>query len=80
MAHTGGKISYHNIPWEILNSHRGVAEDSGLSGCQVVSTGKHFPTFRRVVVPSSSGKNKIRRVFILASKNVGNKIVRNVGN
>jgi hypothetical protein len=34
-----------------------VAEDSSLLGCYATPSGKQSPTFRRIVVPSSSGKS-----------------------
>jgi hypothetical protein len=40
---------------KILGAHSGVAEDSSLLGCYAVLTAKDVPTFRRILLPSSSG-------------------------
>jgi len=43
---------------EILDSYSSVVEDSSLLRCFAVSTGKQFPTFRRIVVYSGSSSPK----------------------
>jgi hypothetical protein len=48
------------IPCDIWGSHSGVAEDSSLPGCDSVSLGQCFMTFRRIVVPSFSGSRSLR--------------------
>ena len=48
------------VNWETSGSHSGVGEDSGLLGSDTVSLGQWFPTFRRFVMPSSSGSSSLR--------------------
>ena len=42
---------------KIWNSRGSIDEDSGLLGCNAVLTGKQSPTFRRGLLPPSSGCN-----------------------
>jgi len=39
---------------EIISYHSGEDQDFSLLGCDAVSLGTRFPTFQRIVVPSSS--------------------------
>jgi len=41
-----------------MMSHSGVAEDSGLLECDMVSLGKWFLMFLKIVLPSSSSVNQ----------------------
>ena len=46
---------YKDASSKIWGAHNGVAEDSSLMGYYTVPTGEDVPTFRRILVPSSSG-------------------------
>jgi hypothetical protein len=47
--------SYHSsnctLVWRLCGSHSGAAEDSGLLGCDAVSSGEWSATFRRNQLP-----------------------------
>ena len=43
--------------FDIWEAGSGVAEDSSMLVCDLVSLGKQLPTFRRTAVPSSSGSS-----------------------
>jgi len=48
--------------FNIWDAGSGVAEDSSMVVCDLVSLGKQLPTFRRNAVPSSSGANGRSRI------------------
>jgi hypothetical protein len=67
--------------FEIPGSHRGVAEDSTLAGCDAMSTGKQLPTLRRIVFPKflPSSSPRIVGIVGLDPAHVRTTILRNVG-
>ena len=51
-------VNYNTLRlWDILGSHSGIAEDSCILGPDTATLGETSPSFRKIVVPSSSGSS-----------------------
>lgn len=79
-------VSVHSISFtnntmacEIWGTHSNVADDPRLLGCGTVSLGECFPTFWRIIAPSSSGSVQ-ELLDLLDPEDEGTTILKNSGN
>ena len=70
-----------NATCKIGGSHSGVADDTIILGSKAVSLSEKFPTFGKIVMPSSSGSGTPRKICgMFFPEDDGARAHRNLGN